>query len=221
MSATPLGWLAGFAGGYLLYSALWDRHPLEDLRGTLTGAGTAPSKPLGSGSGGGATAGAGGTSPAAPSTSSDVSAALGAPVPKSACVPIDTKLSAKTATKPQIGYTIYLTPDATRAFHAWEASYGGKIPCTGGWRSVEEANTNHARDPQRYADGNGSAHTRGRAVDVDGNWLGSLSAAQQSKLRTAAKANGWVQARWKGEANCGTNTSNDNEPLHFAWKVCA
>lgn len=216
MSNTPLAWLAGFGGAYLLYAAVWDRHPVADLQGTLTGKGAAPAKSLGSGSSGGGGTGTGATPTPATATAPASTAGGGrkrANVPKSATAPVSTRLG-------KYGATIYLRPDTLRAFHAWQAAFGSVIPCTGGWRSEQDANRNHAAQPKRFADAANSWHCAGDAVDVNYDWLATLSAAQQSKLRITAKANGWLQGRWKGEASCGSNPDNDDEAGHFSYGGC-
>lgn len=117
--------------------------------------------------------------------------------------------------------TILLEPGAAIGYHKWSEKFGQLIPCTTGWRDAARQDAAYADDPTRFAPASGSAHTRGLAVDVDNNWLSALPAGTQTKLRLAAKATGWRQARWMGEANCGTNPDNDNEPWHFSYKVCA
>lgn len=124
---------------------------------------------------------------------------------------------------------IQLSPAALPAFQKWRADWGGPIPCTTGWRSAAVQQAGYDKDPKGHAPPDKSFHCKGLAVDVDNNWLQALPADQQTKLRRAAAANGWGQARWRlergsypgYEAPCNAqNGNNTDEPWHFSWGGC-
>ncbi len=226
-----VAWFLGFTGAYLVWSALTDRSPIEDLRTTLTGGRAEASRPLpgrsssvvgGGASGASSVAGIDSTAGGNPVTPPSGGSGGSRPptIARESCV----------ALKGTNGTTIYLRPESAQAFRTW-SNYlnsggapilpaGGLIPCTGGWRSCAEADAAAARNPERFAPCRTSWHTAGAAVDVDMGWLGKLSFEQQNKVRLAAKMSGWSQARWGGPASCGGNTSNDNEPWHFSHGGC-
>lgn len=224
-----VSWVLGFAGAYLLWSALTDRSPIEDLRATLTGGSAEPARALPgrSSGGGGATGGttADPTTQGANGPATGVGPAAGSRPPvisQDQCERLDTRLSQG------VGYTIFLAPAAAASFRIWAELLrsagllpaGKLIPCTGGWRSCADADAKHRAEPDRFASCAESWHTPGVAVDVDMTWLGKLSAADQDKVRLGAAAAGWRQARWKGPAQCGNNPNNDNEPWHFSYGGC-
>ena len=97
---------------------------------------------------------------------------------------------------PAGGSPVKLQGPALRAFKAAEVRYGKRtgrkwraIPLTGSWRSCVYQASLYAKDRRRYASPDGTLHTRGLAIDV------STSAPNQSLMRAALKAEGWVQAR--------------------------
>jgi hypothetical protein len=203
-----LGWVALFGGAGLIYAAVADKRPIATLTAALTGSTTSTPASFGALF---AALPAGTNLPATtvPATTSGSSAGStpgsGGPVDQSATVPVG---------------TIRLIPAAAAAFVAWQGQFGQSIPCTSGWRSVAVQASGFASNPERFASPQTSWHTAGKAVDVDNNWLGALPAATQSKLRLAAVATGWRQARWAGEAKCGNPSGSDNEPWHFSWGGC-
>lgn len=213
-----LAWIAAFGGGGLLFAAVKGYHPIEEVAAAISGSASGGpdhawwTSPESASSTPGDT-GSVGTTPAVDSPATSTSGS-GGPVPQSATVPVAVPKTEDGAS------SIRLVPASAAAFVAWQAAYGAGIPCTSGWRDQAEQARQHAADPQRFGSATGSWHTAGKAVDVDNVWLSALPAAQQSKLRTAAKATGWNQARWGGEATCGSNTSNDTEPWHFSHGGC-
>ncbi len=127
------------------------------------------------------------------------------------------------------GASIRLESAAATAFNNWMNSFGGPIPCTSGWRSYESQAGSYASDPGRFADPSKSWHVKGRAVDVDMNFINSLGSTGQSRLRSTAKQHGWGQPRWRQsggdapgyEAGCNhANGTKTDEPWHFSWGGC-
>lgn len=201
-SKIAMAWIAGFGGAGLLFAAIKGKGPVASVAAALQGD-TTPGSALQL-----ATPVPGViTTPGTDAPASGVSTAeSGGPVPVSA-----------TAVFPcGNGKTVRLIPTAGAAFVRWVAAFGAPIPADG-YRSVAQQQIGYGQDSTRFGSPQTSWHTAGKAVDVD---LGGMSAATQSKLRTTAKANGWLQARWQGEASCGTNTTNDNEPWHFSYGGC-
>lgn len=130
---------------------------------------------------------------------------------------------------PASGPTIRLEPAAAKAFENWMNLFGGSIPCTSGWRSYQQQANNYAGDKNRFAPPERSWHVKGRAVDVDMNFINSLGSSGQSRLRTTAKQAGWGQPRWRQASGdqpgyeCGCNHSNGtktDEAWHFSWGGC-
>lgn len=205
-SRTVYGWVALFGGVGLVYAAVKDRRPILAVRAALSGSSTGSSSfgaleaPVPGSTSLPGTIPAGTTSGA----SGGAAPGSGGPVAQSATVPVG---------------SIRLIPQAAAAFIAWQGAFGQSIPCTSGWRSVTDQAAGYDSDPARFASPQTSWHTAGKAVDVDNTWLQALPAATQSKLRSTAAATGWRQARWRGEAGCGTLT-NANEPWHFSWNGC-
>ena len=130
---------------------------------------------------------------------------------------------------PASGPTIRLEPACAKAFENWMRLFGGSIPCTSGWRSYASQANSYAGDKNRFAPPDKSWHVKGRAVDVDMNWINSLGSSGQTKLRTTAKAAGWGQPRWRQSSGdvpgyeCGCNHANGtktDEAHHFSWGGC-
>ena len=127
------------------------------------------------------------------------------------------------------GNNIRLAPAALPAWNAWRQRWAGPIPCTSGWRDAATQAANYAKDPNRFGSPSTSYHCKGLAVDVNMDWLGALSASEQTRFRTAAAANGWGQARWRKsggpapgyEAPCNASVgTKTDEPWHFSWGGC-
>jgi hypothetical protein len=196
MSVPPVvPWVIGFAGVGLLYSAVRNVSPLDQLRAVLTG---------GPGAG-----------------PIDYPSSVAVPYsPTDGEPPASGSLFAVTPTLVTIR-NFKLTPTAAAGFSAWEKAFGEQIPVTSGWRSYASQLAEYNADPDRFAHPGKSRHVKGDAVDVDNNWLSALPANKQSRLRVAARAAGWRQPRYdKGEAGCGASAKTNDEPWHFSFLVC-
>lgn len=85
-----------------------------------------------------------------------------------------------------------LAPAAAAGFRAWQAAYGFPIPVTDSYRPYAEQARQHARNPDRFAHPDKSAHVDGTAVDVNLQYLGiSGPGAALDRLHAAGTATGW------------------------------
>lgn len=100
-----------------------------------------------------------------------------------------------------------LHPEAAQAFAAWERAFGQPIIVTDSYRSWSVQNAQHQKDPNRFADPDGSAHPDGLAVDVDlpKTTKGQSTAGQPyyDRLAAAGRAVGWVSYS-RGQAGKST-----------------
>jgi LAS superfamily LD-carboxypeptidase LdcB len=91
---------------------------------------------------------------------------------------------------------------AINSIVAAEAKLKFPIICTGSWRACGTQTQLFAQDPQRFANPDKTAHTRGLAIDV--NQL--LPKLKLTGIDKALKARGWHQAR-------------DDEPWHYSFGI--
>ena len=99
------------------------------------------------------------------------------------------------------GQTVKLQKPAMDSFKAASVKVKG-IPLTGSWRSCAYQAQLYASDSNRYASPNGTAHTRGLAIDVST----AISFLKKRAIHRALTARGWHQAR-------------ADEPWHYSFGV--
>ena len=98
------------------------------------------------------------------------------------------------------GEVVKLQHAALNSFQAAQDAVGSQIHLTGiGWRSCASQATLYASDPSRFAPPDGTAHTRGLAIDVSQ----AQPADKLAKIHRALTNRGWHQAR-------------SDEPWHYS-----
>lgn len=161
----PLAWLAVFGGGFLVWSALNNRNPVEQFRLALTTGSAAGARPItfsGVGVGGGV-----GSGP-----------------------DIGTVGPTTEATLVSIGYGSHrLAPNAAAAYKAATIKYGKPIPVTDSFRTRAQQEECYRNKPDLCAPPGKSDHERGLAIDVDSSKLNLDDPA----LVSALESTGWVR----------------------------
>lgn len=203
MSAAPVAWIAGFGGAYLVYAAITNRSPLQQLAGALNGNPTSPVasqgvRPAGAGSGpsggGGTTTGAGTTTAPAPSTTTRT-------------VVSDTTGSVDLVS---IAGGHRLAPAAATAYNAAVAAYGRPIPLTDSFRSYAQQAECYRLKPQLCSPPGRSLHEKGLAIDINQNLN-----LDDPRLVSAMQSTGWFRNGrkivWKGVTR--------PEPWHWSFGV--
>lgn len=197
MSAAPLAWVAGFGGAYLIYAAVTNRSPSEQLRAALTGQAPPVSSPLTRPAGvGTGTAGGGGTgsTPAStPSTSASFSGST---------------TTAGTLDLVSIGGVHRLVRGAAAAYEQAVIDYGKPIPITDSYRTAAQQAECYRTKPQYCSPPGHSKHERGEAIDVN-----QTMNLDEPALVAALTKNGWVR---RGKVIVYKGVTR-NEPWHWSW----
>lgn len=204
-SDAPIGWVAAFAGAYLVYAAIADRNPISALKAVLTSDPTAV-KPI---------AVATGESVVAAAHAGVVAGANGAPGGGSSFAPVSTASSADRAAAAQIAGTTgppylvtiagghQLAPVAAAGYNRASMTYGRPIPITGAYRSYAVQASAYATDPDRFAPPASSLHPKGLAIDV----VNTHGIVDDPHLIAALSGAGWAQ------------TALPKEPWHWSFGV--
>lgn len=95
-----------------------------------------------------------------------------------------------------------LQESAIQSLKLAEAAIGGKVYCTGTWRSCGTQSQLWRSDPSRFADPSLTAHCRGLAIDVSQ----SQSRDKLDAIHRALTARHWYQAR-------------ADEPWHYSFAI--
>lgn len=197
----PVGWVAAFAGAYLVYAAVTDRNPIAALTDVLS-TGKSSARPIAvtsraaSIAGTSTVAGAGGA-PGGGSTFAPVSSAPSADQSAAAAIAAGTAPLNLTS----ISGGGQLAAPAAVAYQRASQIYGRPIPITGAYRSLAVQASAYATDPERFAPPSRSLHPKGLAIDVNSANM------NEPALIAALSQTGWAQ------------TALPKEPWHWSFGV--
>lgn len=195
----------GVGGVALVIAAFRNVSPLQELRYALSGSN--PPDKIDKGAGSPALAGTAGT----PDATSNLTSPASSGGAGSGAV-IESANDPRLVSIGQGGHK--LTAAAAASFKQVEGVFGRQITVTDSWRDPSVQRAQHAKDPNRFASAESSAHPRGTAVDVNLQALGAIPEnATWKKLYAAFTAAGWCNPR-------GPYKGDHKEAWHFSYGEC-